>query len=281
MTGNEFHDQLDAFYAAGDAAGAYAFLRSSRDGALAEDNKALLLTVDNALIGHCRENEIFGEVEDYYREALACIEALSLHGTHAEATTFLNTATAYCRMGRDAESEQLYDAAEALYRQLLPPGDPYMAAIRNNRGLLLRSQGKRAEAYAAFAASREILADCPGDVAAERAATLLNMVSVCPDLSEARALLAEASEYYDTPDGRRDIHRFTAMAAEAELAYRAGDFAGAGAAFEKTADAWALSGGARPRLAVLCGNAAACYAKAGDAASAARMQAKQKEASGQ
>ena len=53
MTGNEFHDRLDAYYAAGDAAGAYRFLRESRDGALAEDNQALLLTVDNALIGHC------------------------------------------------------------------------------------------------------------------------------------------------------------------------------------------------------------------------------------
>ena len=168
MTGNDFHDKLDAFYAAGDAAGAYQFLRTSRDGALEGGNKALLLTVDNALIGHCRENEIFGEVEGYYREAIDCIEALDLHGTHAEATTFLNTATAFCRMGRDEESERLYDLADALYRKLLPPGDPYMAAIRNNRGLLLRAQGKTAEAYAAFAASREILRECPGDVAAER-----------------------------------------------------------------------------------------------------------------
>ena len=281
MTGNEFHERLDAYYAAGDAAGAYAFLRDARDGAIAADNKPLLLTVDNALIGHCRENEIFGEVEGYYAEATGCIEALDLHGTHAEATTFLNTATAYCRMGRDEESERLYDLADALYRRLLPPGDPYMAAIRNNRGLLLRSQGKSAEAYAAFAASRAILADCPGDVAAEMAATLLNMVSVCPDLDEARALLAEAMRYYDTPEGQRDIHRFTAMAAEAELRYRGGDAAGAGAAFEKTADAWEASGGARSRLAVLCGNAAACYEQAGDTEAAARMRARQKEASGQ
>ena len=278
MTGNEFHDRLDACYAAGDAAGAYDFLRAQRAAAQAADNKALLLTVDNALIGHCRENERFGEVEGDYREALAGIEALGLHGTHAEATTFLNTATAFCRMGRDAESEALYDAAEALYRQLLPPGDPYMAAIRNNRGLLLRAQGKRAEAYAAFAASRAILADCPGDVAAEMAATLLNMVSVCPDLTEAKALLAEAMEYYETPEGRRDIHRFTAMAAWAELLYRGGDPGLAGAAFETAAEAWAHSGGAQSRLAVLCGNAAACYEQAGTAEAAARMRAKQKEA---
>ena len=49
----------------------------------------LLLTADNALIGHCRENVIFDEVEGYYREALESIEALGLYGSHAEATTFL------------------------------------------------------------------------------------------------------------------------------------------------------------------------------------------------
>ena len=60
----------------------------------------------------------------------------------------------------------------------------------------------------------------------------------------------------------------------AELLLRAGDAAGAGAAFEATAEAWEASGGARSRLAVLWGNAAACYARAGDAEAAARMSAK-------
>ena len=274
MTGTEFHDQLDAYYAAGDAAGAYQFLLAQRALALRDQNRALLLTIDNALIGHCRENEIFGEVETCYAEALDCVEALGLHGSHAEATTFLNMATALCRMGRDAESEALYDAAEALYRALLPPGDPYMAAIHNNRGLLLRAQGKRAEAFASFRKSRAILADCPGDVAAERAATLLNLVSVCPDADEAAGYLAEAMVYYESPDGQRDLHRFTALAAQAELRFRAGDYAGAGAAFEATADAWERSGGARTRLPVLWGNAQMCYERAGDATSAARMQEK-------
>ena len=275
MTGIEFHEQLDALYAAGDAAGAYRFLRAARDAALADGDRAMLLTVDNALIGHCRENVLFDEVEGYYREALECIEALGLHGTHAEATTFLNTATAFCIMGRAEESAQLYDAAEALYRQLLSPRDPYMAAIHNNRGLLLRSLGRAPEAYATFQRARAILADCTVDVEAERAATLLNLVSVCPDQSEAAAYLAEAMQYYETPDGQRDIHRFTAMAAQADLTARAGNYAEAGAAFERTAEAWEASGGARQRLAILYGNALYCYERAGDDAAAARMREKQ------
>lgn len=271
MTGNEFHERLDAFYAAGDAPGAYAFLRAQRDAAIRDGDRALLLTADNALIGHCRENVLFGEVEGYYREALECLDALGLHGTHAEATTFLNTATAFCIMGRAAESEALYDKAEALYRALLPPDDPYMAAIHNNRGLLLRATGRREAAYASFQKSLEVLRCCE-DVEAERAATLLNLASVSPDTQTAEAHLAAAEPYFATPDGQHDIHRFTAMATKAELAFRKGDYAAAGDGFARTAAAWAEAGGAPARRKVLLGNAVTSYEKAGDAAAAARLR---------
>ena len=276
MNGNEFHERLDAYYAAGDAPGAYAFLRRTRDAARAEDDPAMLLTADNALIGHCRENVIFDEVEGYYREALDCIERMHLHGSQAEATTFLNTATAYCIMGRAEESEQLYDAAEALYRKLLPPNDPYMAAMHNNRGLLLRAQGKSGEAFASFRKALQALQGLE-NVEPERAATFLNLASVCPDAAEAQAYLAEAMRYYETPDGQCDIHRFTAMATRAQLAFRKGEYAAAGADFEATAAAWAAAGGAPERRAVLLRNALASYEKAGDAAAAARLRAELEE----
>ena len=274
MTGSEFHETLDAFYAAGDAPGAYAFLRAQRDAALRDGDRALLLTADNALIGHCRENVRFDEVEGYYTEALECVEALGLHGTHAEATTFLNTATAFCIMGRAEESEALYDKAEALYRQLLPPDDPYMAAIFNDRGLLLRATGRRAAADASFRKALDVLMKC-ADAEAETAATRLNLASVSADLSEAAALLAEAQRYFETPDGQRDIHRFTAMAAAAELAFRRGDYGAAGEAFAAVAEAWERAGGAPQRKRVLLGNALASYEKAGDAfaEAAARIRA--------
>lgn len=277
MTGNEFHEKQDGFYAAGDAAGAYAFLRAQRDAAIESGDRTLLLTADNALIGHCRENVRFDEIEGYYREAQACIEALGLHGTHAEATTFLNTATAFCIMGRMSESEELYDAAEALYRELLPPDDPYMAAMHNNRGLLLRATGRREAAYASFQKSLEVLRRC-ADVEAERAATELNLASVSPDPETAGAHLNAAEPYFATPDGRRDIHRFTAMATRAELAFRKGDYAAAGAGFAQTAQAWAEAGGAPERWKVLLRNALTSYEKAGDAAAAARLRRELEEA---
>ena len=277
MDGNEFHERLDAFYAAGDVAGAYAFLRAQRGAALERGDRMALLTADNALIGHCRENVIFDEVEGYYQEAKDCIERLGLHGTHAEATTFLNTATAMCIMGRAEESEALYDAAEAIYREILPPNDPYMAAVSNNRGLLLRAQGNAAAAYASFQKALAVLHACP-DTEAETAATLLNLASVSPDTQTAEAHLAAARPYFASEDGQHDIHRFTAMAASAELAYRRGDFAAAGKGFEETAEQWARAALAPQRRIVLLRNALASYEKAGDAACADRIRAMLEEA---
>ncbi len=271
MDTNEFYGKLDAYYAAGDAPGAYAFLRAQRDGALQRGDRAMLLTADNALIGHCRENVIFDEVEGYYCEALECIEALEMHGSHAEATTFLNTATAFCVMGRTEESEALYAAAEGLYRKLLPPDDPYMAAFYNNRGLLLRATGRTKEAYDSFRKALAVLAVCD-DVEAETAATQLNLASVSPDPETGAAHLAAAEPWYASPEGQQDIHRFTALATAAELAYRRGDYAAAGAGFESTAAAWETAHGVSARRAVLLRNALKCYEKAGDAAAAARIR---------
>ncbi len=65
MDANAFHETLDALYAAGDVSGAYDFLRARRAEALESGDLALLLTADNALVGHCRENVRFDEVEGY------------------------------------------------------------------------------------------------------------------------------------------------------------------------------------------------------------------------
>ena len=148
-----------------------------------------------------------------------------------------------------------------------------MAAVFNNRGLLLRAQGKREEAYASFQKSMEVLRQCE-DVEPEMAATLLNLASVCPLISQARTYLDGALRYYETPAGRQDIHRFTAMATKAELDYRAGDYAAAGDGFAETAAAWASAGLAMQRLRVLLGNAEMCYEKAENGEKAAEMRRK-------
>ena len=270
MDAKEFHRQLDSFYEAGDIPGAYRFLHAQLDTAQLRGDAAMSLTVSNALIGHCRENCIFEELEGHYLEALRCLDVLELRGSLEEATTLLNAATGFCVMGRIEESEDLFRSAEALYLALLPPEDLTLAAVYNNHGLLYRARNERTKALASFRKALGILQagnGAPDELASSR----LNLASVCDDLSEAEQAVAQAVAYYETPEGQTDIHRFTALALQAEMAFRRGDYALEGERFEAIAEAWKRYGGAEQRRGVLLRNAQYSYEKAGDEAAAARI----------
>ena len=272
MDAKEFHRQLDAFYEAGDIPGAYRFLHEQEATARQRGDAAMSLTVSNALIGHCRENCIFDELEGHYEEALRCLDVLEVRGSLEEAATLLNAATGFCVMGRIEESEQLFEAAEALYLALLPPGDLTLAAVYNNHGLLYRARNERKTALASFRKALAIL-EAGNGAPDELASSRLNLASVCDDLSEAQQAVDLAAAYYETPDGQTDIHRFTALALQAEMAFRRGDYAKAGARFETIAEEWRRYGGAEQRRGVLLRNARYSYEKAGDEEALARIDA--------
>lgn len=272
MDAKEFHRQLDAFYEAGDIPGAYRFLHEQEATARQRGDAAMSLTVSNALIGHCRENCIFDELEGHYEEALRCLDVLEMRGSLEEAATLLNAATGFCVMGRIEESEQLFEAAEALYLALLPPGDLTLAAVYNNHGLLYRARNERKTALASFRKALAIL-EAGNGAPDELASSRLNLASVCDDLSEAEQAVELAAAYYETPDGQTDIHRFTALALQAEMAFRRGDYGKAGARFETIAAEWRRYGGAEQRRGVLLRNARYSYEKAGDEEALARIDA--------
>jgi tetratricopeptide (TPR) repeat protein len=272
MDAKEFHRQLDAFYEAGDISGAYRFLHEQEAAARQRGDAAMSLTVSNALIGHCRENCIFDELEGHYEEALRCLDVLEMRGSLEEAATLLNAATGFCVMGRIEESEQLFEAAEALYLALLPPGDLTLAAVYNNHGLLYRARNERKTALASFRKALAIL-EAGNGAPDELASSRLNLASVCDDLSEAEQAVELAAAYYETPDGQTDIHRFTALALQAEMAFRRGDYGKAGARFETIAEEWRRYGGAEQRRGVLLRNARYSYEKAGDEEALARIDA--------
>ena len=276
MNAAEFYRRLDEYYGAGKRPEAYAFMKEEKAAAEQRGDDSMCLTIANALLGYCREFCLFDEMDGLYAEALRCLEALGLHGTMEEAITLLNAATGFCVMGREEQSEELYRKTIALHEELLPPGDPRLAAVYNNHGLLYRAQNKREKALAEFQRSLEILlagGGAPDEVASSR----LNIASVADDLSLAEQCAAQALEYYATPAGQADIHRFTAMATRAEILFRQGKHAEAGRAFEETADAWRSFGGAKQRLAVLLRNALYSYEKAEDAAAAERVRTRLRE----
>jgi len=272
MDAKEFHRRLDEYYEAGDIPGAYDYLHRQKTIADQRGDAALGLMAANALIGHCRENCIFGELEGHFQEALRCLDVLELRFSLEEAATLLNAATGFCVMGRVEESEDLFRSAEALYLALLPPGDLTLAAVYNNHGLLYRARNEREKALASFRRALDIL--LAGDGAPdELASSRLNLASVCDDLSEAEQAVAQAVAYYETPDGQTDIHRFTALAMQAEMAFRRGEYRLAGERFEAIAAAWKEYGGAEQRRGVLLRNARYSYEKAGDGEALERIDA--------
>ena len=78
MDAKEFHRRLDEFYEAGDIPGAYRYLHEQKSIADQRGDAALGLMAANALIGHCRENCIFEELEGHFQEALRCLDVLEL-----------------------------------------------------------------------------------------------------------------------------------------------------------------------------------------------------------
>ena len=161
---------------------------------------------------------------------------------------------------------------KALYLALLPPGDLTLAAVYNNHGLLYRARNERKTALASFRKALAIL-EAGNGAPDELASSRLNLASVCDDLSEAEQAVDMAAAYYETPDGQTDIHRFTALALQAEMAFRRGDYAKAGARFETIAAEWRRYGGAEQRRGVLLRNARYSYEKAGDEEALARLDA--------
>ena len=279
MDAKEFHRRLDALYASEDTRGAHAFLREQLAAAETRGETTMLLTVANAYLGFCRENVLFDQIEGLYRTALRCIEELDLHGTMEEAVTLLNSATAFCVMGKEELSEELYRRSTALHETLLEPGDPRLAAVYNNHGLLYRAQGKTAQAREAFRRAFGILGAGNG-AADELASSRLNIASVTEDLEEAEKLITDALAYYVTPEGSVDIHRFTALAALAELCFRRGDYREAGRRFEETARAWREMGLAEQRRGILLRNALYSYESAGARDDAERVRTLLGEAGG-
>ena len=114
----------------------------------------------------------------------------------------------------------------------------------------------------------------------ELASSRLNIASVTEDLEEAEKLITDALAYYVTPEGSVDIHRFTALAALAELCFRRGDYREAGRRFEETARAWREMGLAEQRRAILLRNALYSYESAEAREDAERVRVLLREAGG-
>jgi hypothetical protein len=124
MLDQSFYQQLDAFYAAGDAAGAEAFLVAARDRAELEESQQDLATIYNELMGHYRTAGDWVECERAMKGLLRAIRALHLKRGLEWATFTLNIANAHRAMGMLAEAERNFLMVRDEYEAALEPKKP-------------------------------------------------------------------------------------------------------------------------------------------------------------
>ena len=172
-------------------------------------NLRALYTIVNEQIGLFRKLGRQEEAFDRAAYALKITEEAGLSGTAAEATAYINAATAYKAFGRVSDALPLYEAARKIYERDLENTDERLGGLYNNYALALAEVGEYDRAEALFYRAIGIMAQ--NRMMPEEAVSYLNLA----DLYEARdgieagdekiqKCLNEAERLLDDPENTQD-----------------------------------------------------------------------------
>lgn len=215
MLDQTFYQDLDAFYRAGDAAGAEEYLKQQLACAWENEfNHGDRATILSELMGHYRTSGRFEECDEARKALLREIRALGLNDGPVYATFMLNIANACRAMGR-------LDDAEANLKQALV------------------IVGQLPDAWGALAATCSNLADLCCDRG---------------DMDEAATYARRAVETYEANGAASGVDWSAALAAEARIEFRAGRFAHAAELYGRAAEAVRAAFGDTPTVATLLAN---------------------------
>ncbi len=137
----DFIDKLDAFFECDDMQGAGEHLRASRKAAEADNDKQLLLTVLNEMMGYYRKTREEERGLESVFSGLSLVPELGFEEKAVGATTMLNAATTLKAFGRPSEALPYYEKASLIYSKLFSPHDSRIAGLCNNYALTLVDLG--------------------------------------------------------------------------------------------------------------------------------------------
>ena len=268
-----FYQQLDAYYAAGDAAGAEAFLIAARDAAEMAENQRDLATIYNELMGHYRTAGNWVECERAMKGLLRAIRALHLKRGLEWATFTLNIANAQRAMGMLTEAERNFLMVRDEYEAALEPGDYRLASLYNNIGLTYRAKGQASIARSYFEKALAIVREIPeaGVAVAATCSNLADLLTDGGDLDDASAYAHEAIEALSKPGMPLGVDFSAALAAAARIDFARGDFEAAIELYSRAADALERAFGKTRAYGTICRNLAEVYRAAGMEDQTARM----------
>ena len=171
--------KLDRLLAEKDFAAVKNHLEYWRREAEALGDSPAKLTLTNELMGYSRQ---YGEKEAalaYAEEGIRLAENdPEFSGTSFMGITWLNAATVYKTYGMSEKALELYRKAETVFKEKLDPGDHRIAALYNNMGLALADLERFTEARECYEKALSIGDAEAGELAPDRAVTLLNLADL-------------------------------------------------------------------------------------------------------
>lgn len=181
----------------------------------AKEEKGILVTLLNEIIGFCRDTTQKEKALYYCDKLQIILKEMHLEGRIDYATSLLNVANAYRAFGLFEESLERYRIVESVYEGQVSPTDFMYASLYNNWSLLYQEM-------ADFEAARDMLkralviADSYAEAVIPQATTRTNLAATLLQIGteqayeEAVAYLQEALEVFEK-DGGRDFHYGAAL----------------------------------------------------------------------
>lgn len=210
------------------------FLLSQMEEAKNQGDINTLISLENEMIGHCRETSQFEKAKEYCKKVLALLEESGLKGTTAYATSLINVANAYRAAGNLQESLQYFQAVFPLYEGKLEKTDFYYASLYNNLSLLYQEMGDFEKSCEALNTALGIVKLYP-EARIELAVTYTNLATshlALGHMDEAEENLTKAIHLF-SQDEEKDYHYSAALGTMGQIKFRKGAYQEAADCFMK------------------------------------------------
>ncbi|NLL78858.1 MAG: DUF4125 family protein [Clostridiales bacterium] len=210
------------------------FLLEQMEEAKKQGDIHTLISLENEMIGHCRETSQFEKSKEYCKKVLELLQDSNLNGSVAHATTLINVANAYRAAGNLQESLQCFQAVFPLYEGRLEKTDFNYASLYNNLSLLYQEMGDFEKSCEALNHALEIVILYP-EARIELAVTHTNLATSLLALGR----LDDAQEHLNTAialfkeDEEKDYHYSAALGTLGQIQYKKGEYEAAADCFAK------------------------------------------------
>ena len=225
MNTDEIFAEIDRLYENGEGGRVEEFILDNLSEAARLGDENAMIQLLNELIGHYRETGEFDKMKTFAEKLLGILDASSLKGSMAHATSLLNVANAYRAAGMLRESNILYQEVKSYYDANVAPDSMLYASLLNNMALLFQEMNDHESAADCLERALGISLNYK-ECRIEQASTYTNLAATLIKLGrldEAEQHLLRAFELFEEVEDP-DYHYSAALSGMAEICYLRRDY---------------------------------------------------------